>query len=269
MTATASPAPAYDIFRHDRPGWIPEWVGDDWDPHPYAYQTEEELMPSGRFHNLYLHMLTEMLGPLLRRLGLEALIDVFIFYRDPEGRKQRIAPDLLVAPVTELSDEQKAKSYDLDVEPLPRCVVEIVSPRSREQDLEHKPYLYAFLGINECLVLDILDEQERLRPQIGITLWRLDAGGMIVAPPDDEGSVTLETLGVRLRAEGRRLAAQVVSTGEMLRTSSELLNALEASEQARANAEQRAEAEAAARRQAEQELERLRAELERLRGPQG
>jgi hypothetical protein len=210
-----------------------------------------------------------MLGPVLGRMGLEVVIDVFIFYRDLEGRKQRIATYLVLASVTELGDEQKARSYDLDIEPLPPCVIEIVSPRSREYDLEQKPFLYAFLGIDECLVLDILGELGRVQPQIGVTLWRLGPEGMVVAPPDDEGFVTLETIDVRLRADGQRLVAQVASTGELLQSSTELLAALEESEQARALAEQRADAEAAARTQAEQELERLRAELERLRGTQG
>ena len=98
MATTLPERLPYDIFRHDRPGWIPEWVGDDWDPHPYAYQTREELMPAGYAHGLYIQMLAEMLKPLLERLGMRLFIDVFIFYRDWEGRKQRIAPDVLLAP---------------------------------------------------------------------------------------------------------------------------------------------------------------------------
>jgi Uma2 family endonuclease len=265
MATPSSTHHSYDIFRRDRPGWIPEWVGDDWDPNPYAYQTREELMPAGRFHYLYVQMLAEMLGPLLKRLGLELLIDVFIFYRDWEGRKQRVAPDMLIAPITELSDEQKVNSYDLDVEPLPLCVFELVSPTSRERDQEHKPFLYAALGIDECLVLDILDEQERLRPQIDISLWRLSPYGMAVVAPDDEGYVTLTAIDVRVRADGRRLVAQDVRSGELLRTSVELLAALDQAEQARAAAEQaRADAERRALA-AEGEAAQLRAELERLR----
>src|SRR5262245_38755419 len=224
MATTAPSHPGYDIFRHDRPGWIPEWVGDDWDPHPYAYQTEEELMPAGRFHGLYLQTLAEMLGPLLERLSLYLLLDVFLFYRDWEGRKQRIAPDALIAPVfPELPEVQAAHSYNLDVEPLPLCVVEIVSPDSRVRDQERKPLFYASLGISECLVLDILDEQERLRPQILVSLWRLGPEGMLASAPDDEGYVVIETIGVRLRADGRRLVALNMRTGEMLHTSAELL----------------------------------------------
>jgi hypothetical protein len=70
MSVTASSPSSYDIFRFDRPGWIPESVGDDWDPHPYAYQTEEELMPAGRFHSRYIRTLAEMLRPLFSRMGL-------------------------------------------------------------------------------------------------------------------------------------------------------------------------------------------------------
>ena len=62
MATTLPARPTYDIFRHDRPGWIPEWVGDDWDPHPYAYQNDEELMPAGHAHGLYIQMLAVMLS---------------------------------------------------------------------------------------------------------------------------------------------------------------------------------------------------------------
>jgi hypothetical protein len=34
----------------DRPGWIPSDLAQEWDPDPYAYQTEEELMPAGGLH---------------------------------------------------------------------------------------------------------------------------------------------------------------------------------------------------------------------------
>jgi hypothetical protein len=296
MTTPSSPV-KHDIFRRDRPGWIPEDVGDDWDPNPYAYQTEEQLMPAGRFHGLYLQMVAEMLQPVLGRQGLFVLLDVFIFYRDWEGRKQRIAPDALIAPVfTQIDDEQAARSYDLDVEPLPLCVIEINSPESSERDTLHKPFAYAFLGIREYLLLDIVDADGRLLPQVGIKLWRFATDEQAPVQADAEGYVQLETIGIRLRADGRRLVAQVISTGEFLRTSTDLTLALEQAEQARQQAEQRADEEAAARQQAEQarqqaeqarqqaeqradeeaagrrraedELARLRAELERLGGSQ-
>jgi Uma2 family endonuclease len=252
-TQITSQHPDYDLFRRNRPGWVPEWVGDDWDSHPYAYQTDEELMPAGRFHNLYLQMLAEMLHPLLERLGLILVIDVFVFYRDWERRKQRVAPDALIAPAIELDDKQKVGSYDLDVEPLPLCTIEITSPNSSIADHEGKRLFYAWLGIPEYLLLDIVrpDDPERLRDQIDIYLWRLTDGVPTAVAPDAEGFVLIESIGVRLRADGRQLILQVATTGERLRSAVDLAKML-------AEAELRAEA-------AEAELARLREEVARLR----
>jgi Uma2 family endonuclease len=266
MATTLPERPAHDIFRKDRPGWIPEWVGDEWDPHPYAYQTREELMPAGHAHGLYIQMLAEMLKPLLERLGMRLFIDVFIFYRDWEGRKQRIAPDALLAPGGQQTFDDSLHKYDLDQEPVPLCAIEVISPGSREADLHGKRLFYAGLGIQEYLVLDVEDGQERLLPQIGVSLWRMEHGIQLPVTPDDQGFLLLESIGVRLRADGRKLVAHVAASGEPLLTSPELVAALEAAEQAREQAEQRATAEAAARQQAEEELAQLRAELERLRG---
>jgi Uma2 family endonuclease len=260
------------LYHKDRPGWIPEWIGDDWDPNPYAYQTEEQLMPAGHYHSLYIQMLAEMLRPWLEQLGLRLYIDVFLFYRDWEGRKQRIAPDALIAPGREQQSDESPHSYDLDNEPIPRCVVEIGSPSSRVSDLQNKPLYYAALGIGEYVLLDVEDENERLLPQIGIRLWRLEQHVLLPVEPDPEGYLVLTSIGVRLRAEGRRLELRVAETGELLRTSPELTAALAAAETARAAAEtaraaaeQRAEEEATARKQAEEELARLRAELAQLK----
>jgi Uma2 family endonuclease len=281
-TETLVKRPTYDIFRPDRPGWIPEWVGDDWDPHPYAYQTREELMPAGHHHSLYIQLLAEMLTPVLERRSLRRFIDVFIFYRDWERRKQRIAPDMLIAPPHAVDVDEAIHSYDLDNDPVPLCAFEIISPGSREADTLDKKLFYSALGIQEYLLIDVEDQNERLLDTIGLTLWRLSGQQPTLATTDAEGYLVLETIGVRLRADGRRLVAQDLETGEFLRTSGELLRELAdaeqarvaaeqarvAAEQARVAAEQHAQAETTARQEAEDELARLREELARLRGPQ-
>ena len=45
----------------ERPAWIPPEIGSDWDPNPYAYQTEEELMPAGGLHGKILAYVLEAL----------------------------------------------------------------------------------------------------------------------------------------------------------------------------------------------------------------
>jgi Uma2 family endonuclease len=252
--------PTYDLFRPDRPGWIPEWVGDDWDPSPFAYQTREELMPAGRFHNLYLQTLAEILKPLLVRLKLIIAIDTFLIYRDWEGRRQRVAPDVLIAAAIDGDEWQRSGAYYLDDEPLPSCVIEITSPKSALADLNNKRLFYAWLGIHEYLALDVVqsEDPELLRDQIGVYLWRLIDGVPVAVPPDAEGFVLLESIGVRLRVDGRRLLLHVAETGEILHTVIELTALRVEAEQARVEAEQRATS-------AETELARLREELARLR----
>jgi Uma2 family endonuclease len=253
--------PTYDLFRPDRPGWIPDSVGDDWDPSPFAYQTREELMPAGRFHNLYLQTLVEMLKPLLVRLKLIIAIDTFLIYRDWEGRKQRVAPDALIAAAIESDDRPRSGAYHLDEEPLPSCVIEITSPKSVLADLNNKRLFYAWLGIHEYLALDVVqsEDPELLRDQIDVYLWRLVDGVPVAVPPDAEGFVLLESIGVRLRIDGQQLLLQVAETGEVLHTTVELTTLLAKTEQARTAAEQRAV-------DAEAELAHLREELARLRG---
>ena len=90
--------------------------------------------------------------------------------------------------------------------------------------------------------------------------------------PDDDGYIHLDTIGVRMRADGQQLVIQVAATGEVLRTTTELREALIVEEQARRVAEQAQQAaeqqaadESAARQRAEVELAQLRAEIARLR----
>jgi Uma2 family endonuclease len=238
------------LFRQDRPGWIPESIGDDWDPNPYAYQTPEQLMPGGTFHGKLMVQIAAMLEPLLKRLGWRILVDVFVFYRDLEERKQRIAPDIVITDQPEPTYSKGMASYDLEVEAVPRCVLEITSPRTRQIDRERKPFLFTALGIREYLLVDIVTvaDSDILRDQPELILWR---NGVIVEP-DAEGFLLLETLGIRVRFELYKLVLQDVSTGEMLRTTNELAEEL-ADAKTRANAEAKARADAEARANAEAE----------------
>lgn len=275
MTTTKPRSHALDRFHPDRPGWIPETVGENWDRHPYAHQTREERMPAGHLHGLYLQTLLAMLKPVLDRLGLRLYIDVFVFYRDWEGRKQRIAPDAVIAPALPVVTDESLQKYDLDDEPIPLCVIEVISHSSREDDTNRKRMFYAALGINEYLLLDVEDDNEQPLDQVEITLWRMEHGIQRIILPDSEGFVTLSCLGVRLRADGRTLLVQDITTGAWLLDTPELQAAYaQAAQRAaeemstRRQAEQRAAEEHTACLHAEAELETLRAELARLRAGQ-
>ena len=59
----------------DRPGWIPPEIADGWDTNPYAYQTEEELMPGGGLHGHILFSITRLLRGPLKARGLMLVLD--------------------------------------------------------------------------------------------------------------------------------------------------------------------------------------------------
>jgi Uma2 family endonuclease len=266
----------------DRPGWVPTWVGGEWDPNPYAYQTEEELMTAGGLHGQILNYLAELLRHVLAARGLMLLTDTFLCYRDERGIKQRIGPDMLLMPFGE-----PPSSYDLDDLPPPTCLIEVTSPRSRIQDMEQKLPFYLGLGVQTYLVIDAVTASGQPRRRVQLHVWHLVDGLPQKQVPNPDGSLRLPEMEMLIRAEGHQIRFIDLRTGQRLLDAGELEAARQAEAQARERAEharQRAEqarqaeaqarqqaeaqrdAEAQARQQAEAELARLRAELDRLRG---
>lgn len=246
----------------DRPGWIPAEIAENWDPNPYAYQTEEELIPAGGLHGQLLAYIVELLRHLLARRGLMLLIDTFLLYRDQRGIKQRIAPDLLLMPAR----FPPPSAYDLDEEPPPRLLMEVTSPKSRLADLEHKSAFYMKLGVPAYLAFDAITTTGRLRQRIELHLWRWTDGAMQAITPDEDDGFSLPEMGVRVLADGQRIRFVDLSTGERLLDSEELAASLSAERQQRLAEQQARLAEQQARQRAEAELARLQAELRKLRG---
>ena len=99
----------------------------DWNPCPYAYQTEEELMSHGPLHDDLMTLISSVLPLHLSKFGLKLWKDLFLLYRDDTGIKRRTGPDMLLAPIDQ---ELAAGSWDLDSLPVPEFVGEITSPES-------------------------------------------------------------------------------------------------------------------------------------------
>ena len=261
----------YDLIKTtkiDRPGWIPLEITDNWDTNPYAYQTEEEQMPQGGPHGQLSSYLSELLRSYLEQKDLMLLFDSFMLYRDQKGIKRRIGPDLLLMPL----QKPAPTSYDLDISPPPSLVVEITSPESHDKDLDHNLSLYANLGISTYLVIDLMvPNQNRLREQIELHVFRWVSGKLAETKPDKEGYFSLPEMGLKIRALGQEIRLVDQLTDQVLLDMTKLKEVLEAeveraevranAEAQRANAaEQRAQAEA---QRAEQEKQRAEAEAER------
>jgi Uma2 family endonuclease len=211
----------------DRPGWIPSHIVDYWDPDPYAYQTEEELMGDGGPHGQLSGYLMELLRSPLKKRGLMLLQNSFLLYRDHQGIKQRIAPDLLLMPF----GFPAPSSYDLDLEPPPLCVVELTSPHSHKNDLKDKVSLYLGLDIPTYLIIDAIRPDDQLRQQIELHVWRREAGQACEMSPDVDGRLGLPEMGLHIQAQGRELLFIDDHTKEVLLDMDKLQAALEAEKQ--------------------------------------
>jgi Uma2 family endonuclease len=150
-----------------------------------------------------------------------------------------VAPDVFVVQGVAKGER---RTYRLWEEGQPPAVVfEITSRGSRLEDLGTKRVVYAMLGVWEYFLYDPLGEY--LRPSL--QGYRLQEGEYQRIPPESEGRLTSQALGLELRVEEGRLRLVNPETGERLLTPAEAL---------------------VARRTAEVELARLRTELARLRG---
>lgn len=222
----------------DRPGWIPEHIQQGWDPSPYAYQTEEELMPAGGPHGQLLAYILELVRHILEARGLMFLLDTFLLYRDDRGIKRRIAPDLLLMPFR----APAPSAYDMDVEPPPQMVVEVTSPDSHLKDLEANVDFYQDLGISTYLVIDAIRPDSRLRTPIALYLWRMDAGRLRPVSPDEDRGFPLPEIGLRVWADREGLHFSDLATGQELLDTGEAYRVRREAEMRAAEAEARAAA---------------------------
>ncbi|MCP4646400.1 MAG: Uma2 family endonuclease, partial [bacterium] len=174
-------------------------------------------MPAGGLHGEILAYVVEILRNHLEKKELKLLIDAFMMYRDFQGIKQRVAPDLLLMPYRAVPS-----SYDFDVEMPPLGAVEVTSPKSHLKDKEENLVLYTNLEIPSYLVIDAVTPKAELRKQIGLYLWRKEAGKIRRMHPDSEGYLLFPEMDVRVKAIGQRLIFCDNATGEMLHDTGQL-----------------------------------------------
>ena len=149
--------------------------------------------------------------------------------------KEFVVPDVFVARGV---PKRERRTYQLWVErSVPEVVIEITSSSTCREDLGTKRVLYAELGVQEYFVFDPTGED--LRPPL--RAFRLSGSDyQTIAEP-----VVSERLELELRVEANRLRLFDTKTGKRLLTAEETDVAREA---------------------AEAENERLRTELEKLKG---
>ena len=167
-----------------------------------------------------------------------------------------MAPDLLVSFG---AADRRRPSYKLWQEPVPDLVLELLSPKTWQRDVDVKPGLYEDLGVREFWLFDPIGKLPR-----AVNGLRLDAGGTYAPVPAlPDGGCRSAVLGLDLVAQGDGFRFRDPATGKLLPDHAETAAALGASEAARQEAEAARDREASARRAAETRVAELEALLRR------
>jgi len=212
--------------------------------HDSRYQTvvypESDGEPVGEtdIHRRLMFDLIFALTNLLSRTIAYVAGNLFIYY-EQGNPVAAVAPDVFVVLGVPEMERRTYKTWENDGK-TPNLVIELTSSKTRYEDLGKKRVIYAELGVQEYYIFDPLGDylDPRLRG------YQLVDGELLPLPGPRFFS---QMLNIELRADGNTLRLYDIATDTPLPTPAE---------------------ERQARMQAEAEVERLRAEIERLRAGQ-
>jgi Uma2 family endonuclease len=212
-----------------------------------VHYPESDGKPMGET-DLHRDLMTDLIFALkwfLRSTRAYVAGNLFIYYEEGNPRAA-VAPDVFVA----LGVEQRRRRIFQTWREggrAPDVVIEITSKKTRKDDRERKPTIYAALGVREYFIFDPYGEY--LEPPL--QGYRLVQGGY---EPIATYPLRSEVLNLELRQEDGMLRLYHPQTGERLPTSDEEAQARRAAEAARLAAEAARLAAEAARLAAERQL---------------
>jgi Uma2 family endonuclease len=192
--------------------------------------------------------------------------NLFFYFRQGDPRAV-VAPDVFLVRGVPKGRRRVYKLWEEGK--VPALVIEVTSDSTRNEDLTDKKRTYERLGVEEYFLHDPLGDY--LNPRL--QGHRLSGSRYKAMRPMADGSLQSRTTGLTLRVEGPKLRLIDTASGEPLPWVEELdARVLEAGERAEIEAAARRAADAArqiaaaGRRVVEEELARLRRELEGRKG---
>jgi len=239
---------------------------------PTVYPVTDDMAES-LFQKLVILMLLPLVRRWLHERGVKALVGAnqFIYGEQFNPKGSSAAPDLYVLPGLDPDTEVTCwKVWETGL--APSFALEVVS-RDIKKDYEQGPERYNSLRARELIIFDrdYAESDHRVRWQV----WRRTKNrGLVQIEHTNDDRVFSKELGCWLRAVGDGVNERVrIATGvhgdELIPTAEERevaeRTARLAAEQARLAAERAREDERRLRLAAEDELTRLREELERLK----
>jgi hypothetical protein len=189
-----------------------------------------------------------------RRRDVYVAADMFLYYEEGNPRAFK-APDVMV--ITGVDGTYERRSFKVwEERAAPSVIVEVTSRSTWIEDLVNKSALYLRLGVQEYFILDPLDEYLET-PFQGL---RLVGDQYEPIPPNPDGSLTCQTLGIHLLRDGIYLHIIDPTTGEQIPA---LEETFEYTEQLKTLAEQETERAQQEAQRAEQEAQRAEQEAQR------
>ena len=228
-------------------------------------ETDGEPMAASDFHLEILIWLLQTLRAHFAQMP-DAYVsgDILTYYTEGDPRAV-VAPDVLVA--FGIGRKQRHTYKVWEEGKVPDFVMEFSSKTTYQNDLTDKMALYAALGIPNYLLYDA----EALYLPSPLMGFQLVKGVYVPIPPNVDGGVSSDVLGLDFHIRARRLGVYDPIEEQWLQTPAEQHAARAETAETRAEtaetraetAEARAEHETIARQKAEEEVERLREQLAR------
>ena len=235
------------------------------------YPPKLEPMPDGRDQLPHFVSIIDLLLRWFKAVNRSVAVmgDNFIYYRDEDGRRRPVAPDVFVALDVDLELLDQQRSYFIeDMGKPPDFVLEIGSPSTAHRDLDEKTRIYAQLGVPEYWMFDPTGGRHYGFPLRGLRLANGEYGPIdMVEGPDGSMRGHSDALGLDLLWDGSGLQLIDPVSGRRLRRSEELEADVRSAE-ARAQQERRerlaaeADVRSAEARAQQERRERLAAEAE-------
>lgn len=232
-------------------------------PEEALHPQEGYVIPVSTFHETMTNDLCDMLRAFYETQPEITIFHDLVFEWDhPDVRPY--APDVAIIPNVRNPKADRGQFVVAEEGTRPRCIIEIVSPSSREGDRVKKVNDYALVGVQEYVYIDHWTRK-------GQTVWevagyRLHENRYLPMLPDEDGALYCETLGLRIGVEAGQVWLEDSNTGEDLLTNLKARQALrETTERLQTETEARAAAETQAQA-AQAEIARLKALLAQKTG---
>jgi Uma2 family endonuclease len=181
----------------------------------YYPETDEEPMGETDFHAIAMILLREGLVDFFApQPRVYVASNMFLYYVEGDATRNK-SPDVMVVKGVGKHFREVFKTWEEGA--VPSVAFEIVSKRTRREDVGPKRREYARIGVNEYFLFD--PQGRYLEPVL--QGYRLTGRRYMPLPAAADGSLTSEELGLRLVPEGYLLRLTDARTGERVLTREE------------------------------------------------